>query len=100
MGGPMQPQGHLQVFLRIINGLQNPQAACDAPRWFIHPNGEISFESLFDQEVINGLQERGHTINKQNGTLLFGGAQAIIRQDNGSFVAGSDWRKDGLAMGC
>ena len=36
MGGAMQPQGHMQVFSRIVDYGQNPQAAIDAPRWRVH----------------------------------------------------------------
>lgn len=98
MGGPMQPQGHVQMMVRLFDYHQNPQAACDAPRWFLHQNGTVELESGFSQSTIEGLQERGHNVVANAAMERFGGAQLIYKVANG-YVAASDHRKDGHAVG-
>jgi gamma-glutamyltranspeptidase len=51
MGGHMQPQGHVQMVLRVALFRQNPQAACDAPRWYLSPEGELGLERELRQAV-------------------------------------------------
>ena len=98
MGGSMQPQGHVQMMVRIIGYGQNPQTACDAPRWFVDENFNIALENGFSPRVVNELKQRGHTIIKDPPTHMFGGAQVIHRLENG-YCAASDPRKDGQAVG-
>ena len=97
MGGPVQPQGHVQMMVRMFVYGQNPQAASDAPRWRVLQNLDVALESGFKPGVIDELTKRGHKI-----TILepkeFGGAQLIYKLDNG-YCAGSDHRKDGQAVG-
>ncbi|BCM89742.1 glutathione hydrolase-like YwrD proenzyme [Abditibacteriota bacterium] len=97
MGGPMQPQGHVQMMLRVVGEGQNPQAACDAPRWCVLREREVSLEAGFDEAVVAELRARGHQLveTKQWG---FGGAQLICKQDD-AYCAASDSRKDGQAVG-
>ncbi|CAN5903534.1 gamma-glutamyltranspeptidase GgtA [soil metagenome] len=100
MGGPMQPQGHAQMVLRICDYGQNPQTASDAPRWRVMDGGEVAVESGFSDAVLNDLVSRGHTLHKADlGTdFSFGGAQLIYKTEGG-YIAGSDSRKDGQAVG-
>ncbi len=98
MGGPMQPQGHVQMITRLIDYDQNPQAASDAPRWLVNDDCSISLEPGFNADVANELTRRGHTVSFAEDSQSFGGAQIIQRIDDG-YVAGSDHRKEGLAIG-
>lgn len=97
MGGPMQPQGHAQMMVRIFDYGQNPQAASDAPRWRVIGGLKVALERGFDSAVIKELLARGHDINIE-GNSSFGGAQLIYRLEDG-YCAGSDHRKDGQAVG-
>jgi len=96
MGGPMQPQGHVQMMLRIFGHGQNPQAAADAPRWQVCGGRDLALEPGATGEAIAGLRARGHRFRDLS-PLLFGGAQLVYRLENG-YVAGSDRRKDGQAV--
>jgi gamma-glutamyltranspeptidase/glutathione hydrolase len=98
MGGHMQPQGHVQLVLRVALFGQNPQTACDAPRWYVAPDGSVGLEPELEAAVGASLQARGHQLIDSPPTLLFGGAQAIYKLD-GCYCAGSDPRKDGQAVG-
>ena len=98
MGGSMQPQGHVQMMVRIFGYGQNPQTACDAPRWHVDENFNIALEAGFSSRVFIELKRRGHTIIKDPPTHMFGGAQVIQRLENG-YCAASDPRKDGQAVG-
>lgn len=98
MGGPMQPQGHLQMVTRLVDYGQNPQAASDAPRWLVNNDFSVSLEPGFDSNVASNLASRGHAISYATDDHQFGGAQLIVRTENG-YIAGSDHRKEGLAVG-
>lgn len=98
MGGHMQAQGHLQMMVRVMNFNQNPQAASDAPRWYVSEDGKVALENGFQPEVIESLAARGHEILLGKPDYLFGGAQLIVKTDDG-YCAGSDHRKEGLAAG-
>jgi gamma-glutamyltranspeptidase/glutathione hydrolase len=98
MGGHMQPQGHVQMIVRLFDQGFNPQAACDAPRWCVLENYELALEPGFDPKVIEALHRRGHTIVPNPAPMLFGGAQLIARLEEG-YCAASDPRKDGQAVG-
>ena len=97
MGGPMQPQGHAQMMVRIFDYGQNPQTASDAPRWRVLGGLKVALEKGFDSAVIEELSARGHDIQIDTASS-FGGAQLIYRLDDG-YCAGSDHRKDGQAVG-
>ncbi len=100
MGGPMQPQGHLQMMVRIVGHDHNPQAASDAPRWRVMAGRELAIERGFAPEVLEILAARGHQLSEQppEMSFAFGGAQLIQRLEHG-YAAGSDHRKDGQAVG-
>jgi gamma-glutamyltranspeptidase / glutathione hydrolase len=97
MGGDMQPQGHVQVLLNLIDFGMNVQEAGEAPR-FRHSATGLALESAISPEARFGLSRRGHSIITQIG--MFGGFQGILfDQRSGVMMGGSDPRKDGLAIG-
>ncbi|HEY2775506.1 MAG TPA: gamma-glutamyltransferase family protein [Candidatus Binatia bacterium] len=97
MGGPMQPQGHLQMVLRIFGHGQNPQAAADAPRWQVTEGLGVAVEEGVSPQVREALARRGHEVSVAP-PLMFGGAQAALRIDGG-YVAATESRKDGAVAG-
>jgi gamma-glutamyltranspeptidase / glutathione hydrolase len=100
MGGPMQAQGHLQLMLRILGHGQNPQTAADAPRWRVLAGKRVAVEPTMSPTLIDALRSRGHeiVIEPPDSVFAFGGAQIVLRTEGG-YVAGSDPRKDGQAIG-
>ena len=98
MGGTMQPQGHVQVVVRIADYGQNPQAACDGPRFRWVEGLKVSVEGGFPPATLDGLRERGHELVTVDDYNQFGSCQAIWRLDDG-YVAASDPRRDGQAVG-
>ena len=98
MGGHMQPQGHVQVMVRMFDYGHNPQAACDAPRWCLTPDFDLALEPGFPAETVQGLKGLGHKVLLQEPRSLFGGAQLVSRLEHG-YCAASEPRKDGQAVG-
>ena len=100
MGGPMQPQGHLQLALRTLVYGQDPQVAIDAPRWRVISGRKVAVELTFDPNLVSALRALGHDIvvDPPDGVFAFGGAQIVMRTEAG-YVGGSDPRKDGQAVG-
>ena len=101
MGGPMQAQGHLQMTLRTQLWGQDPQTAADAPRWQALSGLNVAVETSVGADVIEALKAKGHAIKVEtpdSTNFGFGGAQLIAKTDAG-YVAGSDPRKDGCAVG-
>ena len=103
MGGDMQPQGHLQTLVRMLDYRQQPQAACDAPRWRFH-GGVVNAESGFDAATAQGLRELGHVVQPFADSYQdYGAGQFIWRLGDPSvegYAAASDPRRDGQAAGC
>jgi len=97
MGGPMQPQGHAQMMIRMFDYNQNPQAACDAPRWQVFQGRDVGIESGISPDVITDLQSRGHNM-QITPPARFGGGQLILKLDDG-YCGASEPRKDGQAVG-
>jgi gamma-glutamyltranspeptidase/glutathione hydrolase len=99
MGGHMQPQGHLQLVSSTVDNGSDPQAALDAPRWYWHAHRDVTVESSMDPALIDSLRARGHQVGvADNGAYGYG--QAIWRLPDGSgYVAGSEGRADGNAVG-
>ena len=97
MGGHMQAQGHLQMFVRVGLHGQNPQAASDAPRWHLRTDGRLAIEAM-PEATIKRLQDKGHDLVLGEPEHLFGGAQLICKLGDG-YCGGSDHRKEGLAAG-
>ncbi|MEX1128829.1 MAG: gamma-glutamyltransferase [Vicinamibacterales bacterium] len=97
MGGDMQPQGHVQVLLNLIEFGMNVQEAGEAPR-FRHSSAGLALETAISPEARFGLSDRGHRLINSIGA--FGGFQGIlIDPKTGVMMGGSDPRKDGLAIG-
>ena len=101
MGGPMQAQGHLQMVLRTQLWGQDPQMAIDAPRWRVTQDLEVACEASMDPAILESLKEMGHQISLESpdNAFGFGGAQLILRMDNGTYIGGSESRKDGYVGG-
>jgi gamma-glutamyltranspeptidase/glutathione hydrolase len=103
MGANMQPQGHMQTLVRMLDYGQNPQAACDAPRWRYNAGLEINVESNLNHDTVAGLQARGHRVEVINDSYQdFGAGQFIWRAGDPKvegYVVASDARRDGLAAG-
>ena len=103
MGANMQPQGHMQTLVRMIDYGQNPQAACDAPRWRYNAGLEINVEASLAPATAQGLQARGHQVGVINDSYQdFGAGQFIWRAGDPKvegYIAASDARRDGLAAG-
>ena len=97
MGGAMQAQGHAQMMARIFGHGQNPQFAADAPRWQVFPTGEVGLEAGFAPAVSTELEAMGHRCHPMASGEA-GGAQ-LIYCVAGGYIAASDWRKDGQAVG-
>ncbi|TKS53199.1 gamma-glutamyltransferase [Luteimonas yindakuii] len=110
MGGAMQPQGHAQIIINMIDFGMNLQEAGDAPR--IHHDGStepagqnvlmtdggrIELESGFPYETVRGLMRRGHRVQFADGP--YGGYQAIMKNPQGGWTGASESRKDGQAAG-
>lgn len=111
MGGAMQPQGHAQIIINLVDFGMNLQEAGDAPR--IHHDGStepagqalamndggvVELESGFPQATVRELMRRGHHVKSAHGP--FGGYQAIARDhEQGVWIGASESRKDGHAAG-
>jgi gamma-glutamyltranspeptidase / glutathione hydrolase len=99
MGGTMQPQGHVQVVSRIVDQGQNPQTACDGPRFRWEQGLQVSCENGFPSSTLDELARRGHQlVVTADDYAQFGSCQAIWRLDDG-YLAVSDPRRDGQAAG-
>ena len=96
MGGSMQPQGHVQVMLNLIEYGMDPQEAIDAARFRHFSGTTVAIENL-DPEVGSALEAMGHELRSPDG-VAFGGGQAILKLSRG-WAAASDPRKDGMAAG-
>ena len=102
MGGFMQPQGHLQVFLNVYQHRMEIQEAIDAERVMFMEGKKIAIEGGLLEKRKAPLEQLGHLIDAEMSmwTEGFGGGQGImIDYDEDCLTAGSDWRKDGCATG-
>ena len=102
MGGNMQPQGHVQTLVRMLVHGQQPQAACDAPRWKVSTGLAMDVEHTMDPALVQGLRDLGHQmVPVPDAYMDYGSGQFIWRlgdADDG-YVAASDSRRDGQAVG-
>jgi gamma-glutamyltranspeptidase/glutathione hydrolase len=117
MGGPMQPQGHVQMVVNQLDYGMNPQTSVEAPRWQWLQDLYVDLESSVPEAVASGLAARGHVLTRSGrwdvataaprrtpaGKFVaygdFGKAQLISRRRDGTYVAGSESRADGCAVG-
>ena len=110
MGGAMQPQGHAQILMNLIDFGMNLQEAGDAPRiqhdgsteptgqnTAMSDGGEVDLESGFPIETIRALMRKGHSVRFADGP--YGGYQAIMVNPEGGYIGASESRKDGQAAG-
>jgi gamma-glutamyltranspeptidase/glutathione hydrolase len=109
MGGSMQPQGHVQIVVNLIDFGMNLQEAGDAPRVrhdgsseptdeVMRDGGVVVLEQGASAETVKALQARGHKVQVNNDGD-FGGYQAILRNAEGVYFGASESRKDGAAQG-
>ncbi|MEZ5967428.1 MAG: gamma-glutamyltransferase [Planctomycetota bacterium] len=111
MGGDMQPQGHVQILMNIIDFGMTLQEAGDAPRVrhegstaptgeTMRDGGEVLVEPGVSADVLDALRARGHRVRVSPGDGGFGGYQAIgFDAARGLYVGASESRKDGCALG-
>jgi gamma-glutamyltranspeptidase/glutathione hydrolase len=109
MGGAMQPQGHVQILVNLIDFGMNLQEAGDAPRVrhdgsseptdeVMRDGGEVILETGASAATVAALKARGHQVKVENDGD-FGGYQAILRDEHGVYYGASESRKDGAAQG-
>jgi gamma-glutamyltranspeptidase/glutathione hydrolase len=103
MGAFMQPQGHVQVLVSLLDDGLDPQAALDRPRFLLEdglPDGRVVLEPEIPAATREGLLARGHRIALATGwnRLVFGKGQVIRRDSDGVLWGGSEPRADGCAM--
>ncbi len=104
MGGFMQPQGHLQVVVGLVDDGLDPQAVLDRPRFCLlagEPAGTVALEEGIPLATMARLADMGHRVRPVtgHGRAVFGRGQVILRdRETGVLWAGSDPRADGLAM--
>ena len=102
MGGHMQPQGHLQTLVRLIDYGQNPQAAVDGPRWKVDARQSavtLDLEPAMPANVRIELARMGHMLASGSDTYMDFGAGQFIYCLEGAYLAASDPRRDGQAVG-
>jgi gamma-glutamyltranspeptidase/glutathione hydrolase len=103
MGGDIQPQGHVQTVIRMVDYHQQPQAACDAPRWKVNRDFTLDVESTMLASTISGLEKIGHSLKAIDDPYMdFGSGQFIWRLSKDlkdGYVVASDSRRDGQAVG-
>ncbi|MGF1470638.1 MAG: gamma-glutamyltransferase [Rubrobacteraceae bacterium] len=98
MGGPMQPQGHAQLLVNLLDYGMNPQEAVDHPR-HLHDEDTLLLEGRVPEKEVEELRRRGHRVEiGPDYEILTGGAQLIRILENGVRACGSDPRKDGCAL--
>jgi gamma-glutamyltranspeptidase/glutathione hydrolase len=104
MGGFMQPQGHVQVVMGLIDDGLDPQSALDRPRINLteaHSSSPLAVEAGVPETTVEKLSEMGHQVEVISGQMraIFGRGQIITRApDSGVLAGGSDPRADGCAL--
>ncbi|MBN1327996.1 MAG: gamma-glutamyltransferase [Candidatus Heimdallarchaeota archaeon] len=99
MGGDVQPQGQMQIFLNLIEFNMNIQQAIEAPRFRHYDDNHIALERGINEITRAQLLLKGHKIGNDIGEF-FGGAQGIaIDNERDVLFGGSDLRRDGSAIG-
>jgi gamma-glutamyltranspeptidase/glutathione hydrolase len=88
MGGFMQPQGHMQVVMNVIDYKYNPQSAIDAPRWQWLVENKVALEKSMPKAIVAGLKKLGHDIVVLEDSSSFGRGEIIFRDLNSGVLAG------------
>jgi gamma-glutamyltranspeptidase/glutathione hydrolase len=112
IGDYMQPQGHLQLLVNMVDLEMSPQMSLDVPRWRLgapdaglgstDPGGYVRVESSWNMSLLAELAARGHRLVPVDGLSrgVFGTGQIIVRDPNsGILMGGSEPRSDGCAVG-
>jgi gamma-glutamyltranspeptidase/glutathione hydrolase len=101
MGADMQPQGHVQFLVNLIDFKMNLQEALDSPRARHLEGMEIYLEDGISEETKTALLAKGHRLMKEAAVInQVGGGQAIyFDRDQNVLLGASDRRKDGCAIG-
>ena len=95
MGGFMQPQGHVQVVMNLIDFGLNPQAALDAPRWQWMGDKTIGIEHGYPPQLVRAMLARGHAMKVDADSRTYGRGQVILRDpDSGTYCGGTEPRSD------
>jgi gamma-glutamyltranspeptidase/glutathione hydrolase len=95
MGGYMQPQGHVQVLMNLIDFGLDPQEALDAPRWQWTHGKRVEMESGYGDRMVAALHARGHEMVLNDDFTSFGRGQMILRTPEGSYAGATEPRADG-----
>lgn len=95
----MQPQGHVQMIVNMLDYGLNPQASLDAPRWFWGEERWVQVEPTVAPAIVEALSQLGHEVNVDDEVDFVGRGQIIWRLPSGVYVAGSEPRADGCALG-
>jgi gamma-glutamyltranspeptidase / glutathione hydrolase len=99
-GGFLQPQGHLQLVVNLLDYGMDPQSAIDMPRFWWQGHRDVIVENGFPEEAYATLMNWGHLVMRRPEHRGFGGAQVIrIDHDRRVLIAGSEPRQDGCAIG-
>ena len=91
MGAFMQPQGHVQAVMNMLDFGCNPQEALDAPRWQWTGGKRIELEPGFDETVAEELKRRGHEVSVGD-PYEFGRGQIIWRDEEGTLCGATEPR--------
>jgi gamma-glutamyltranspeptidase/glutathione hydrolase len=94
MGGFMQPQGHLQVIMNMVDFGMDPQAALDAPRFRWDQGLDVALETYFDEAIVKGLMAKGHKIKTDPVSGGFGRGQIILHKKD-HYQVGTESRCNG-----
>ena len=95
MGGFMQPQGHVQVVMNMIDFHMNPQEALDAPRWQWISDKKVLLEHECPSNIDRELVRRGHDIQIELQSASFGRGEIILKDKNNVLCGGTEKRTDG-----
>ena len=99
MGKFMQPQGHVQVVMNMIDFHLNPQAALDAPRWQWIEHKKVLVEKEMPSHIVEALERKGHDIHVATSRHTFGRGQIILRDEQtGVLYGGTEARTDGAVV--
>lgn len=100
MGGYMQPQGHVQMVMNMVDFGLNPQAALDAPRWQWLGGMKVGVEQGASRDLINALVRRGHEVVVVSDSTDYGRGQIILRDpESGVLWGGTEPRADSVVGG-
>ncbi|WLH77599.1 gamma-glutamyltransferase family protein [Pseudomonas sp. FP2335] len=95
MGGYMQPQGHVQMVMNLVDFGLNPQAALDAPRWQWLGEMKVGIEQGASRDLANALARRGHQVQIASDLTDYGRGQIILRDPvSGVLCGGTEPRAD------